>query len=100
MSAEFWVADAPVVYRVRKTEGSDMRGPGVLVVRCEDSDDNCQQALLEIQHDGDTLRLVQFDGDLDARKVIEVDQSAMRYANRPVRIWRRIWDVAMGGTDA
>lgn len=65
------------------------------IVRYEDSDENCEQALLEIVYDGDTLRLTQFDGDLDAKRVIAADQHALRYAAHPFSIWRRIWKVAM-----
>jgi hypothetical protein len=92
----FWIADEPIMYEVRKTEGSDMRGPGVLIVRCENSDEDYQQGLMEIVHDGDTLRLTQVDGDLDAKKAITADQHAMRMARYPFNIWRRIWKVAMG----
>jgi hypothetical protein len=92
---EFWIADEPIRYRVRKTAGGDVFGAGVHITRCEGSDEDCEQALMEIGFDGDTLRLRQYDGDLDAAKMIEADQRAMRYASRPFNIWQRIWKVAM-----
>lgn len=98
---EFWIADEPIKYRVRKAEFDDFRGVGVHIVRYEGSDEDCEQALLEIAYDGDTLRLTQFDGDLDAKKAIAADQHALRYAVHPFNIWRRIWKVVMaaeGGT--
>jgi hypothetical protein len=91
----FWIGSEPIKYEVRKTEGNDIYGPGVLIVRCEDGDENCQQAAMEMRHEGDRLRLAQVDGDLDAKKVIASDQHAMRMANHPFDIWRRIWKVAM-----
>ena len=93
--AEFWIAAEPIKYKVRKAEFDDFRGVGVHIVRYEGSDENYEQALMEIVYDGDTLRLRQFDGDLDAAKMIEVDQRALRHAVRPFNIWRRIWKVAM-----
>jgi hypothetical protein len=95
----FWIGDEPIKYTVRRTEGTIERGAGVTIVRCEGSDEDCQQALLEIRHDGDTLRLVQVDGDLDARKVIAADQHSASFGGRtrpPLNIWRRVWKVATG----
>lgn len=95
---EFWIADAPIRYQVRKTRGDDLRERGVHIVRTEDHDDNAQQGILELRQDGDTLRLVQWDGDLDAKKEIEADQVYLgRNARHPFNIWRRIWKVALGG---
>jgi hypothetical protein len=91
---EFWIADEPVKYEIRKTAGSDMHNEGVLIVRFEGSDDNVEQALMEIHHDGDTLSLRQRDGDLDAKKAIAADQAALRGAPRAFSIWQRIWKVA------
>jgi hypothetical protein len=91
----FWVADEPIKYQVRKTKGDDIWGPGAVIVRCEDSDENCQQAMMEIRYDGDTLRLVQIDGDLDAKKAIAADQDVLRSRGVSRNIWRRIWKVAM-----
>jgi hypothetical protein len=92
-----WVADAPVKYEIRKAEASDMRGPAVRIARYEDNNANCQQALLEVQYDGDALRLVQIDGDLNAKKMIAEDQKYLdTYGERRLDIWRRIWAVATG----
>jgi hypothetical protein len=89
-TTEFWIADEPVRYRVRKTDASDLREAGVLIVRTTDAEGNDQQALLEFQYDGDQLRLAQVDGDLDAKRMIAADQRS-----GCTSIWRRIWKVAM-----
>lgn len=92
----FWIADEPIRYTVRKTAGSDLHERGVLIVRCESAEGNCEQALMEMDQDGDTIRLRQSDGDLDAKKQIERDQVYLgRNAEHPFNIWRRIWKVAM-----
>ena len=93
---EFWIADAPIKYEIRKT-GND----GVVVLRCEDGDENCEQAWLRIVHHGNTLHLRQVDGDLDAGVKIARDQDYLkRNAQHPLDIWRRIWKVATDRGDA
>jgi hypothetical protein len=88
----FWIADAPIKYEIRK---GNIKGD-VRIARYEDSDENCQQALLEIRRDGDTMRLAQTEGDLDANKQIAADQDYVkRNARQPFNIWRRIWEIAL-----
>ena len=86
-----WIED--VRYEIQKIGGDGIRNRGVTVARYEGSNENVQQALLEIEHDGDTLRMVQVDGDLDLKHKIVVDQ---RYAPPRIRIWERIWREALG----
>jgi hypothetical protein len=58
------------------------------------AEDECEQGVLEIVQDGDTLRLRQWDGDLDAAVRIAEDQKLLRNYPTRLNIWAEIWKVA------
>lgn len=89
----FWLTDEPVKYEIRHRDRSDMVNAGVLILRWT-AEDECEQGVLEIVQEGDTLRLRQYDGDLDAAKVIAEDQKLLRAYRSRLNIWAEIWKVA------
>jgi hypothetical protein len=89
----FWVTNEPIKYEIRHRDRSDMVNAGVHILRWT-AEDECEQGVLEIVQDGDTLRLRQWDGDLDAAVRIAEDQKLLRNYPTRLNIWAEIWKVA------
>lgn len=97
-----WVPEEPCKYTFRHAERTDLFEGGVVVVR--DTGEFPAQALMEVRRNADTMRLVQVDGDLDARDQINADEEIIRdfrrFTHQPWRsIWAEAWKAALAATD-